>query len=387
MELRWTQTRPGSLLAPAKVLPALRAAVAKEPEALNLRLTLAQALFNADFLDEILALLEPLAADGDSDPRIAFHLGRALVTLGRNEAAVAYLQRAAQAYAPGAHGEWARALQGAGRDSEALEAAAAGLKHEPSDLRCLRVFSSVLFARNEPQPVYDCCRRLWQQGVRHGQVMAARAQAAAALGLREELDAFFDTSVWYSARTLTVSPSFNEGLAQEILKPGDLRPSHPYISTRGDAQRIDNFQATEGPCTAQFHTLLKKEIEAYLVVRERFADHPVIEGRPQIMNLVSWALVMRDDGFEAWHDHAMAWLSGVYYVDIPPLPESTNTPAGCIGFRTTPVAVRRPPEEADWVLKPEAGMLLLFPAYLPHRTWPTDVKRPRISIAFNVFAG
>jgi hypothetical protein len=43
------------------------------------------------------------------------------------------------------------------------------------------------------------------------------------------------------------------------------------------------------------------------------------------------------------------------------------------------------PELANFVtLRPEAGLMVLFPSYLPHMVYPHKGGRPRISIAFNL---
>jgi hypothetical protein len=34
-------------------------------------------------------------------------------------------------------------------------------------------------------------------------------------------------------------------------------------------------------------------------------------------------------------------------------------------------------------IKPEPGSLLIFPAFMPHRTLPTQVHAPRIAVAFD----
>jgi hypothetical protein len=38
----------------------------------------------------------------------------------------------------------------------------------------------------------------------------------------------------------------------------------------------------------------------------------------------------------------------------------------------------------SWTVAPRSGDLLLFPSYFAHRTWPTGVATPRISVAFDV---
>jgi Putative 2OG-Fe(II) oxygenase len=37
-----------------------------------------------------------------------------------------------------------------------------------------------------------------------------------------------------------------------------------------------------------------------------------------------------------------------------------------------------------WRIRPEPGLLLLFPSYLTHRTWPTGKPEHRICVAFDV---
>jgi hypothetical protein len=100
------------------------------------------------------------------------------------------------------------------------------------------------------------------------------------------------------------------------------------------------------------------------------------------MELESWALVMDGSGFEDWHIHAGAWLSGVYYVRMPTCEPDGNT--GCIGFGALPTMARlRGCAIPKWTIAPEPGSMILFPSYFAHRTWPTGSADMCISIAVN----
>ncbi|HMB78158.1 MAG TPA: 2OG-Fe(II) oxygenase family protein [Kiloniellaceae bacterium] len=102
-----------------------------------------------------------------------------------------------------------------------------------------------------------------------------------------------------------------------------------------------------------------------------------------------WANVNRRGHANKRHSHPGCFLSGSYYVDVgeagltphcggrfrfhdPRAAASTLTPA------TAEAAENRPD------IRPEAGMMLLFPSWMPHSVERYDGAGTRISIAFNL---
>jgi hypothetical protein len=79
----------------------------------------------------------------------------------------------------------------------------------------------------------------------------------------------------------------------------------------------------------------------------------------------------RRGDFNEVHTHPGATWSGVYYVDHGEYPARTN-----IFF----------PElsTSNVLFKPEPGLMILFPSYVPHAVPPHRGDRERISVAFNV---
>ena len=94
----------------------------------------------------------------------------------------------------------------------------------------------------------------------------------------------------------------------------------------------------------------------------------------------SWANVSRDGAYNKVHNHPGAVWSGVVYVDMGnPDPEPRDN--ACIEF----VDPRPGNIHANKIqLRPSAGLLLMFPAWLHHYVNPYRGKGTRISIAFNV---
>jgi uncharacterized protein (TIGR02466 family) len=110
---------------------------------------------------------------------------------------------------------------------------------------------------------------------------------------------------------------------------------------------------------------------------------------PQKMlwTLLAWANVNRTGHFNRMHTHPGATWSGTYYVD----PGADGTPGAeaaplhifdpCQGRANTFLPGLAP---SSFTVKPEAGLMVLFPSYLAHMVFPHEGERPRISIAFNM---
>ena len=99
-----------------------------------------------------------------------------------------------------------------------------------------------------------------------------------------------------------------------------------------------------------------------------------------------WANVNAPGAAHPQHSHPNNYLSGVYYLKVPP-------GAGTIAFHDPrpQVAIIRPPvteltaDNADTVVvKVTEGTPLIFPAFLPHSVDPNEGAGLRISLSFNL---
>jgi uncharacterized protein (TIGR02466 family) len=110
--------------------------------------------------------------------------------------------------------------------------------------------------------------------------------------------------------------------------------------------------------------------------------------------LQGWANVNRLGDYHDPHNHPHSYLSGTYYVQMPERQERLKTRSdvrpGAISFydprgQANMTAIRSDPNiEAEFTLKPEAGTILLWPAFLLHFVHPNLSQQPRVSISFNV---
>jgi uncharacterized protein (TIGR02466 family) len=103
--------------------------------------------------------------------------------------------------------------------------------------------------------------------------------------------------------------------------------------------------------------------------------------------LRAWANVNRQGNFNQIHTHPGSTWSGTYYVDTGTGDSPTAKPAPlhifdpCQGRANTFLP---PLVASSFTIRPEPGLMILFPSYLAHMVFPQEASGPRISIAFNM---
>jgi len=109
--------------------------------------------------------------------------------------------------------------------------------------------------------------------------------------------------------------------------------------------------------------------------------------------LFSWYNINRYGDHHAPHTHPRAYLSGTYYVRMPPAPTSAEGPGArqaCISFYDPRTAANmitvgtEPDARAAHVVRPSAGTLLMWPSPLQHYVHPNLTEEQRITISYNV---
>ena len=105
------------------------------------------------------------------------------------------------------------------------------------------------------------------------------------------------------------------------------------------------------------------------------------------LSLSAWATVCRAGAYHAPHSHPDSAWSGVYYVDAGS--ESPGHPLSGILELLDPRAgvdaVTAPgdPYGEPVRIRPEAGLLVIFPSWLYHWVHPYVGQTPRVAVSFN----
>jgi uncharacterized protein (TIGR02466 family) len=105
------------------------------------------------------------------------------------------------------------------------------------------------------------------------------------------------------------------------------------------------------------------------------------------LSVYAWVTLCRAGAYHAPHSHPDSAWSGVYYVD--PGTGSLDKPlSGVLEFldpRAGVDAVTAPgdPYGEPFRVRPQAGLLVIFPSWLYHWVHPYTGRTPRIAISFN----
>ncbi len=137
-----------------------------------------------------------------------------------------------------------------------------------------------------------------------------------------------------------------------------------------------------GPAVEALHGRIRRFGADLTALTLRGVERPRVNFR-----IEAWANVAREGDYIRPHDHAGFHWSGVYYVaDGEP---AGATLAGALEFLDPRAGAAMVPLPAGYfdgqiVVKPEPGLMVLFPSWLRHFVHPHRGAGARISIAFNI---
>lgn len=280
------------------------------------------------------------------------------------------------------------ALQGLGDERAAGEAFRTALAIEPDNLHAHNNLCVALLRSGDPAAALAACEDFLAR-TPNRKALAYRAAALLELGQRDAARAVLDFARLLVRRELAPpagypsQAAFHDLLATVILHHPTLRFEPAGRSTRGGKQTGELLTGAPGPL-AQLGAMIRASVEAYLAhLRTLPAGHPYAAHVPARWRLATWAVVLDAHGHQGPHFHPDGFASGVYYVHVPPVVQTTRDHAGWLEFGRTHDALGGSRDPLLERVQPRAGLLAVFPSYFYHRTIPFDDRAPRISVAFD----
>ena len=172
-------------------------------------------------------------------------------------------------------------------------------------------------------------------------------------------------------------------LAQALESLHDLS-AHPIgQSLRHGSQTRRDLKRAQAPAIKAFFEALNPALQEHAAWLGQGLD-PVRRRNTGRFRLAgAWSVRLRPQGFHASHVHPRGWLSSAFYVDLPASVTDGEGREGWIQFGE-PGCPARPLLAAEHQVRPEPGLLVLFPSYMWHGTVPFSGDRHRLSIAFDV---
>lgn len=300
--------------------------------------------------------------------------------------------RHALALAPAESAAWLNlgiTLQDAGRLEDALRAYDEAARHAPGDKAPLRHLAEGQLAARRDEAALETAGRLLQADPGNPSALATRVLALHRLGREDEAAGLMDFERLVRLLRPAAPPGFgsladyNRALVAHVLAHPSLAFEPAGHATRKGRHTRDLLSGYKGPVA-----LLERAVRAaatdYLSGLDLPVGHPFPGPVETRHRLTMWAVVMEPDGHQLPHIHPGAWLSGVYYPELPPGMAESGAHAGWIEFGLPPEELRGDRQPPVRLFRPEEGLMFLFPSYFYHRTLPSPGPVQRISIAFDV---
>jgi uncharacterized protein (TIGR02466 family) len=328
----------------------------------------------------------------DDYPEACNNLCNSLLKLGEIDAALAAGRRAIELkpdYAD-AHVNCGNALAEAGRTDAAIEAYQAALAIHPTSVRALNNLAMALVVCGRPGealPLLETCLI-----ASPGNTLALATKSVAlsesgetkALRSLVDFDALIGRHLVKPGRHFDSLAEFNGVLARHVSEHPSLTFEPAKHSTRRGMQTGDLLAEPKGPI-AVLERVIHDTVQDYVRdLRER-SDHPFLARRFRRSHLDIWGVVLESEGHQVPHIHTTGWISGCYYVKVPAAISSAGSQrGGWIEFGRPHERYRPTAEPETRLVRPEEGLVVLFPSFMFHRTVPFVSKEPRISIAFDI---
>lgn len=277
--------------------------------------------------------------------------------------------------------------------AHARRAAAAAPAHVPAQ----RLLADSLLATGEPQQAAELATRLLATAPNDQYLLAIQTTAWRILGDPRYAE-YCDYANMARGAVIDVPPGWNDlatylhDLARSLHALHGLHTHPLYQSLRHGSQTSQNLLYSEDPAIRAFFIAIDGPIRRYIGAIGTIKDgargsDPLRrrnEGGYRIHGI--WSVRLRGHGYHTDHVHPEGWLSSACYIELPRsvLAERSDPVRpgwlkfGEPGIPTTPALA------PEFFIRPQPGLLALFPSYFWHGTVPFEGDDTRLTIAFDL---
>lgn len=160
--------------------------------------------------------------------------------------------------------------------------------------------------------------------------------------------------------------------------------SHPFgQSTRNAGQTMHSLLHDPEPVVSAFFQAVGSVIDRYASEIGEGEDPLRRRNTGRWRFSGAWSVLQRAGGRHVDHVHPAGWLSSAFYVRAPEVAVASPDRQGWIKFGEPGIPLEHNPGPEHWV-RPEPGLLVLFPSYMWHGTVPFTTDETRMTVAFDV---
>lgn len=158
--------------------------------------------------------------------------------------------------------------------------------------------------------------------------------------------------------------------------------THPLQQSLRHGTQIQSLHLSSDPVIQAFFRAVEEPMRRYAAEVGQGSDPLRARNTGAARVHSAWSVRLRPSGFHVDHFHPEGWLSSAFYVETPDSALDSADRQGWIKFGQPGVRTR-PQLEPEHFVRPEPGLLVLFPSYMWHGTVPFTSEESRMTIAFD----
>lgn len=175
---------------------------------------------------------------------------------------------------------------------------------------------------------------------------------------------------------------FNAALDATLATLHKARTAPLEQTLRGGTQTTDDLFARDLPEIAAVRDMIHAAVARHIAALPDDPTHPFLARKSARFGFTgSWSVRLASGGHHSNHIHPEGWISAVYYVAVPPAVGDGRS--GWLTFGETGLNLGER-EQRLHMVRPEPGLLVLFPSYFYHGTVPFQDTQHRTTIAFDI---
>ncbi|MCB9955769.1 MAG: tetratricopeptide repeat protein [Caulobacterales bacterium] len=277
----------------------------------------------------------------------------------------------------------------AGKFEAALDHARAGLKAFPSAPFVRQAYARALLAVGEAKEAAEIAGALQAQFPRDQLYIALLATAWRLLSderYRQLYD--YDTFVVPGELAAPKGWASREAYLDDLIEALDRHhqyETHPFSQSVRHGSQLPSITKIDEPALRAYPEAAAGPIMRYIEKAGRGPDPLRSRNRGRFEVITAWSVRLPSSGFHVDHVHSEGWLSSACHLRIPetdgPDPRAGWLKFGEPGIPTTPKLL---PEH---FVKPQKGVLVVFPSYMWHGTVPFSGKDTRLTVAIDISPG
>ena len=275
--------------------------------------------------------------------------------------------------------------------SDAVSAFEDALRYHPQSSEAAYGLASTLLALDKPDSALNAANKCIEFDPYCQNANAYKAMALLQIGRKDEWQELYNYNEFIGQLNLEVPnkfnslQEFNHRLEQDIRNHSTLTWEPLERVTHGGAVTKD-MMINPSKTILAFEKSLRKAIDQYIKTIQKDSNHPFLKRAPSRYRITLIASILQAKGWHPPHIHESSWLSGCYYVRVPPVVGNSNSDhSGWIQFGVPDYALPKDCVLEITAKQPKEGIAVSFPSYFFHGTIPYEKDSERIGIAFDVY--